>query len=605
MNNSRQISQIRAIVISIVFALITIASPAYAMTREQTGVATDNKINVHSIYIRPEKKDSKPKTIKRLYSRNGSVTINHKAGIVSGGTELCVSEGVNFGYDPSFTFVAGNGAWDTPYGKWVSSINQNRTGEAYSSHYWQKIDDPSSGNRWGKIAWSAVKPVVWSGSGSSSGKVYMTSSNNTIVSCAGMRCVAKKNGTVTVTANFPPVTARMWAYIVFSDMDPDWISEHFSSPNSVNKRFPNAMFCPTVRTPSNDNVNYCTNRLVLPAKTVSWTVTIGAAARCDYCGDGEVTSPEACDTSWSGNTWPVDNCTPAYESLCTYCVSPGRPGECTLVQKPGPGCGDGIINGPPGVEDCDNGPHNGLLCGAPYDGTCQYCSHSCKFATETGPYCGDGNIDGPEVCDEGTENGKSFCDTNCEITSSCGTLDGTTSNSRPTTADDLCGPHSLLVGSITMNANYQWEWQCQHQPLAPVICTANNCLTGDPSFQIQSPVYFGSKTNVSVYCNGVPGFCCELGSPHDPLQICDGGSNQIGPIDETSRSFFVECEYPGEPPRRYDVNLQTMCMAKACNVQGTCQATPVAANLPNDAQCKSSCNSDADCSSGRMIETKP
>ncbi|MEN8252472.1 MAG: hypothetical protein ABFQ53_02755, partial [Patescibacteria group bacterium] len=49
--------------------------------------------------------------------------------------------------------------------------------------------------------------------------------------------------------------------------------------------------------------------------------------------------------------------------------------------------------------------------------------------------------------------------------------------------------------------------------------------------------------------------------------------------------------------------VKAMCTQKECNAQGSCQATPKEAT--NYSDCKKTCNSDADCRKGRMIETKP
>jgi hypothetical protein len=52
-----------------------------------------------------------------------------------------------------------------------------------------------------------------------------------------------------------------------------------------------------------------------------------------------------------------------------------------------------------------------------------------------------------------------------------------------------------------------------------------------------------------------------------------------------------------------DISLNGYCAEKTCTTSGTCQALPKNANSLSD--CTSTCNSDADCTSGRMIETKP
>jgi hypothetical protein len=51
-------------------------------------------------------------------------------------------------------------------------------------------------------------------------------------------------------------------------------------------------------------------------------------------------------------------------------------------------------------------------------------------------------------------------------------------------------------------------------------------------------------------------------------------------------------------------NIQTTCIEKICNAQGTCQTMPKG-NVKNIEDCSNTCNSNADCTNGRIIETKP
>ncbi len=59
----------------------------------------------------------------------------------------------------------------------------------------------------------------------------------------------------------------------------------------------------------------------------------------------------------------------------------------------------------------------------------------------------------------------------------------------------------------------------------------------------------------------------------------------------------TETADPPIPP----VYVTAMCVQRDCNAQGKCQATP----KPASGSCTSTCSSDADCRSGRLIETRP
>ncbi len=613
MNNLNKLSII-GFVICVIFIVFGTISSVQAMTNEKTASSYDNKVNVNTIYIR----GSDGAVMKRLFSKSGIVQINHTAGLTSGSLNMCLNETNTFGYSPKFTFSAGGGSWDTPHGLWVGNINQNRTKEVYSSTYWQKFYDTGGGGRWGKIAWSAVKPVVWNGTGYGSGKVYMSSNNNSVVSCVGMKCTAKGRGTATITAHFPPVVTRMWTWARFSKPTPkgssDWISEHWQRPGAVNDIKPNWMFCPTVRTPSNDNINYCANRLTLPAKTVSWTATVGSAARCNYCGDKKITSPEACDTT-AGSS-PSGSCTAEYDSTCNYCVPPKQPNQCTWQTIVGPNCGDDMVNG---NEDCDAGINNGLPCTAAYNSTCQYCSNSCATATAVGPHCGDNIKNGTEECDgtDGVLAGEE-CTNSCTINyiAQCGNKDGVLSNTLPVNPE-LCEPTCNLNGNPFLQASGNWSWQCTqpNDPANPktVDCSAPSCLAGMP-VEFQRYVYFDSDGNpqnasVSVNC---PNVCCRIeGTANGDYIVCSGDTNSEIEVTAGSRTYPTECWFDDDSERDDDetvvnvpdVSISTMCTSRECNAQGTCQATPQVSDTANG--CTSTCNSNADCSTGRIIETRP
>jgi cysteine-rich repeat protein/parallel beta-helix repeat protein len=127
------------------------------------------------------------------------------------------------------------------------------------------------------------------------------------------------------------------------------------------------------------------------------------------CGDGVVQPGEACDDGNQNGTY----------------------GHCKLdCTGMGPRCGDGVVNGPPGAEECDDGNNSNndaclntckkATCG---DGFVQLgveqcddgnkidtdgCSNACKL-----PHCGDGKLDPGEGCDDGNDSNEDGCLNTC------------------------------------------------------------------------------------------------------------------------------------------------------------------------------------------------
>ena len=105
------------------------------------------------------------------------------------------------------------------------------------------------------------------------------------------------------------------------------------------------------------------------------------------CGDGIKTPDEACDDGKNDGSY----------------------GSCTPDCKPGPHCGDTIVQSADG-EECDDG-----LNLTPYGG----CGPGCKL----GGFCGDGNVDGVfgEQCDDGVnDGGYGECAPGCKLGPHCG-----------------------------------------------------------------------------------------------------------------------------------------------------------------------------------------
>jgi hypothetical protein len=75
-------------------------------------------------------------------------------------------------------------------------------------------------------------------------------------------------------------------------------------------------------------------------------------------------------------------------------------------------------------------------------------------------------------------------------------------------------------------------------------------------------------------------------------KVCDSNSSNC-PKKNTTTEVGIDKGF----------TIATACMESQCTASGTCAKTPKPASSRD--QCESSCNSNADCSSGRMIETKP
>lgn len=108
-----------------------------------------------------------------------------------------------------------------------------------------------------------------------------------------------------------------------------------------------------------------------------------------------------------------------------------------------------------------------------------------------------------------------------------------------------------------------------------VIDSVDTTLNGNSTLEIELEGYSGASMEITASCE---------------LRVdCAGGS-----------SWSNVKTYTADPH-----TIQSVCMQKSCNAQGTCQKNPIGASNYNDSQCTSTCNSNADCSSGRIIETKP
>ncbi len=144
----------------------------------------------------------------------GAVTINHNISMQGGTrTNFNVGDVIRFNYSWNGSFTANGGAWDTPTVYKCSTANScfnQFVGNTRANTYTQRITD--STGKTGYIQWQADK--------SSNTGIRLTSSNPSVVACAGTTCSVVGSGTATITAT----TSRVWVRLfskIFSDASPN------------------------------------------------------------------------------------------------------------------------------------------------------------------------------------------------------------------------------------------------------------------------------------------------------------------------------------------------------------------------------------------------
>jgi hypothetical protein len=182
----------------------------------------------------------------------------------------------------------------------------------------------------------------------------------------------------------------------------------------------------------------------------------------------------------------------------------------------------------------------------------------------------------------------------------------------------LCSPANALINppGVTFGTDGRWNWDCKYADAGQcegAKCSAPSCIANTPP-TLQPYVYFDgngepSPATMTVTC---PRICCDVAGAKGSVTVCNGTPGQI-PVYPGARVYNMSCWYDDNGDGKKDDNdtstvnktgsVSTMCAARSCNNQGQCQATPQVANSPSD--CASSCSSDADCTTGRMIETRP
>jgi fibro-slime domain-containing protein len=261
------------------------------------------------------------------------------------------------------------------------------------------------------------------------------------------------------------------------------------------------------------------------------------------CGDGitQTVWGEECD---DGNTRAGDGCGPScrFEGKCGDAVvqkergetcddgvNDGTYGHCTPDCQPGPGCGDGVVNG---NEACDDGENTGAY-GA--------CAPGCAL----GPRCGDATVNGPEECDDGYNDGMhSNCSPGCVLGPSCG--DGIVQPDLGELCDDgvndggydecapmcklgpRCGDGQVQTGSGEQcddGVNLGGYGQCQ-----PGCKLGPRC--GDGQVQASEGEICDDGVNLGGYGACAPGcrlgLYCGDGVLTQPYEQCDDGNQTAG-----------------------------------------------------------------------------
>jgi hypothetical protein len=202
----------------------------------------------------------------------------------------------------------------------------------------------------------------------------------------------------------------------------------------------------------------------------------------------------------------------------------------------------------------------------------------------------------------------------------CGSADNTLSESSPSSSLCNVGDPSSVTGKDV------WNWTCGTENVDADgpggLCTdQRSCSAECIDVEIDAPEYIytdngdSQTVEAKIRINGDQNYAkdinCTIGG--QPVNF-PSGSNTSEPVDVTvgpegttitaSCTINVDCGNNGSRNSRTFAPSHTigaLCMQRSCTQQGTCQAVPQNAT----SGCSSTCSSDADCSSGRMIETRP
>ncbi len=204
-------------------------------------------------------------------------------------------------------------------------------------------------------------------------------------------------------------------------------------------------------------------------------------------------------------------------------------------------------------------------------------------------------------------------------------------NTKPT--GGLCtssgGAVKVSSPGVKLDSDGNWVWGCEHSKFSNIkvnACKRPTCIANNP-INATSPIMLSEeemKSQITLNCPGPGGdkLCCKVTNDKNKatVTVCSGKSGEIkiepGQNDLKGICWFVGNNGGGNGNGSYcngtgaqcitiknAITVYTACLQSQCTASGTCTKTPKLAELVS--QCESSCNSNADCTSGRMIETKP
>ena len=533
---------------------------------------------------------------------NGSATATYR---ISGANSMPCEGSVTYRDNSVLSFNASGGSWDTPTGKFCSNwrstgcFGGNITRPNYGSSYYFRSPQRPSNDGWNYV--TARKPSI-----------SLSSNNNSILKCSGMRCTAQpgRSGTVRVTATIAANPVRSWAYYKMADWWCGVVPEQYDGRHymfAIDKTF--------------------------PRRTVSWNVTVGTCSVDGAC-NSDSTHNDYLYTA-SGPSTPLCSAgvapteTPTFPVgiygadsevtwICGKVGSGQDSGPCRAQRMPPPDCACSSMMNDQEMSYLQTAwpdvfCEEGAVVGNPpiFPGIGGSASWQCGGAT-----CSNGPVD-------------------CSVTRGtpppceCGTANQSQSTAAP--ASNLCnaGNSSSVTGGSV------WNWTCgTDYDAVDLPPGANNgqctdqasCEAECVDVKLEAPEYVymqeGETKTVDAYISidgdtsYMSNINCEIDGQPVSFSSGTGKSDSVSvSVSGESTTINAECSIDVDcgnsgssstrvynDPGTMSQVVRALCMQRSCNAQGRCQATPQSIS---SGECTSTCSSDADCSTGRMIETRP